>query len=243
VTPLCGAATRWCALLGLYQPETAGQAGFSSAGCASDPAGPARPASPTLSDLGPKPAGPPLFCLRVLDLAQHAGLSARPVLLSSSREILSKVLLPASAYFDHMAVCVELGPGVDRCLDLTDRFGSSLRDSPGLAGSIRLDGAAKEPLGTFPAPVYGWEERFSSHRRLEAGGNLTEQARCEYVDAAAEYVRGVLSGMTREERIRWALSQYEEYFEERNSPEFSFEGIEEPGSTLVVAWKATYRAL
>ena len=67
VTPYCGAAMRWCALLGLLQSKTAGQVGFSPADREADPLGPVGSTPPTSPDPGPKAAYPRLFCLRVDD--------------------------------------------------------------------------------------------------------------------------------------------------------------------------------
>ena len=178
-----------------------------------------------------------------IDLANRAGIDAYPVLTSTFRNDLDKLLLPASNYFNHMIACAALSDGSQYCVDLTDSYSPYDRLSYGVQGAISLDltSEAKEPK-RLPETQYVREtEVISTYSFTEKDMLLNEETRT-FVGDYATAVRASLQSRTQDERRLWAIEDYQSNISNSVTPEFRFEGISDVSKPVSVISEAEFSA-
>lgn len=168
-----------------------------------------------------------------LQMAEIAGLSASPVVVSSHRKNPQKLITPSLAYFDHMVACVDLD-GEEVCIDLTDPY------TPTLAAQNFLSAAAALSLAPGTGSVtqfdrigLGWTLRVESHNRLE-GATVYETERRVFGPGYSGAMRSALAGLNRTELERWVRNAYEEIYGTDPELEIGVTGIAEQQTELVV---------
>ncbi len=174
-------------------------------------------------------------------LARRAGLDAFPVLTSFKRFNPEKLILPALSYFDHMVACATVADGSERCVDLTDPYSSYQSLSAALRGAVRLDlRPGVTGPGRFAMPTFTWEVNVRTEISLRDDGTIGERQERSYRDAYGASLRGGLSSLNRDERRRWAVSQYQDYVSDMVEPEFEFSGLRSVHDPLVIRSTTTY---
>ena len=175
------------------------------------------------------------------DLARRSGLQVHLVLTSAHRQNLAKLLLPATAYFDHMVACVRTAAGADHCVDLTDPFSAYDASSGSLNGGVRLDltGTTEAPT-RFPTIRYQWTMTVETENAFTRDGSVTEQQKRWFLGPYAAYLRSGLRQRQREERQQFATQQYHRYISEWVNPRFRFLGVDDVRRPLDIASEATY---
>ncbi len=175
-----------------------------------------------------------------LQMAEIAGLSAVPVVVSSHRKNPEKLITPSLAYFDHMVACVEIDGETATCIDLTDPY------SPAVASPGYLSGATALPLvaGTddvsrMPLVRARWGMAVESHNVLE-GSSVHETERRGYGPGHSGQLRAGLAGLNRTELQRWARESYEAVYGTAVPIEFSFAGLDSQQQQVVIESRATF---
>ncbi|MCA9594713.1 MAG: DUF3857 and transglutaminase domain-containing protein [Myxococcales bacterium] len=172
-----------------------------------------------------------------VDMAQMAGLDAYPVLVSTRRERVEKLLVPSGIYFDHLIACAHVSEE-EQCVDLTAPS-SPHTELPGvLAGSVRLpiteDGSA-EP-STLPAPRYGWEVHLDIQRTVKSSGAMSETGSRKYFAGAAASLRGVLTSKDHAERVQWAEEGFRQAFGDKLHPVIQLQNVDNVDAPLEILW-------
>lgn len=171
-------------------------------------------------------------------MARRAGLRAYPVVVSTLRNDLDKLLLPSWQYFDHMIACVEVGLDPEPlCMDLTTPNAATGSLPPGLYGSVALDlkeGVTAPRTLRSSRPV--WDIDVGARNEFDCQGNVVETTRRVFKGPAAVWERGLLRGLTVEQRTE----RERDLFSDEVEPEVSFSGLEDPSSPLEVATTVPY---
>ena len=151
-----------------------------------------------------------------VDLARRAGIEAFPVLTSTYRENVAKLLLPASSYFNHMVACARLPGAEDRpereiCVDLTDPYSAYSVPYHTVQGAIRLDVTpeASGP-GQLPAADYGWVLTAESDHSLTPDGALESEETRTFAGMNAAWMRTHLQDRNPAERQEWLTEDFRE---------------------------------
>jgi transglutaminase-like putative cysteine protease len=170
-------------------------------------------------------------------MARQAGIPAYPVLVSTVRSALDKLMLPSWKYFDHMIVCLEqVGARGPVCLDPTTADAPTGVLPPTLYGSVALDlrddvDAPHEILA--PPVVVDIDVR--TENLLACDGNITEQLVRKHNGANAVWERRLLRGSTVEERTRWARYEYQSLLGNKTDPSFQWSGLDDPTQPVTVS--------
>jgi len=174
-----------------------------------------------------------------VQMADLAGISAVPVLVSSHRKNIDKLQVPSISYFDHMVACGIAGK-TRFCVDLTDPSTSSDTYPVYLNGAVSLplisDIDRPIPLQTSP---YAWAISVTSDNRFE-GGSLVEHERREYGPSYSGWLRGSLDRLSEEDLERWAVDDYQSASGSDAEPTFTFSGLRRQQEPLVVESDATF---
>ncbi len=176
-----------------------------------------------------------------LDFAKLAGIKAYPVLISSSRQNLSKFYLPSHSYFDHMIACGALNSGMKFCVDLTNPFASFDVIPNNIQGSIGL--TIQEPTTLpkqMPLGQNRWKLEVDSDYVFDYDGNLSEKQNRTYVGAYATQLRSSLAALSKEEIEKLAVEDYQQNISDSVSPDFFFKGIDDQQSTLIFNSSVVY---
>lgn len=176
-----------------------------------------------------------------VDLARRAGFDAYPVLTSSNRKNLDKLLIPAAGYFDHMVACVRvLGAdgGEDRelCFDLTDPYSSSDTLSDWVQGAVRLKltGATTAP-DRLPGDEFTWTLDVRTDYQLNADGSLDQKRTRRYGRANAAWLRGRLQPRSRKDRMEWLRENFEyNHNEGVELKSIDYQGVDDPAGQAVI---------
>lgn len=171
-----------------------------------------------------------------VDLARKSGLDAYPVLTSTNRFSLSKLLLPTSIYFNHMIACANLDSGKPSCVDLTDPY-----TSPELLPKT-IQGAVSLPIGRgSPVPdklqseEYPWALTLKSENRLTKNGSVEENLVRTYQTHWAAGLRGSLASKSQADRERWLLDNYHTVMSDKVTPSMQVTGLEHTQSPIVIS--------
>lgn len=183
-----------------------------------------------------------------VDLARRAGLDAYPVLTSTRRDNLEKLLLPASTYFNHMIACVRLpgqagAPDREICVDLTDPFSAYDVLSRNAQGAIRLNvRPGTEAPGTLSAEDYGWMMTMETERRLTPEGGLESDGTRTFGGLNAAWLRARLQDRNRDERQEWLRSDYyDNHKDEVELISATAEGVDELAAEVRVRTRTFYK--
>lgn len=174
-----------------------------------------------------------------LQMAELAGISAFPVLVSSHRKNLAKVEVPSIAYFDHMVSCGLIG-NARFCVDLTDPYTSAE------AFPVYLNNAVSLPLlyeadraVTVPPSRFAWSLNVTSENRFD-GGALIEHERREYGGAYSGALRSSLAALNEANLSTWAVNEYQRVSGSDAEPAFKFTALRDQHQPLVVESDVTY---
>jgi transglutaminase-like putative cysteine protease len=170
-----------------------------------------------------------------VDLARQAGLDAYPVLTSSKRLALSKLLLPAANYFNHMIACVKLSPYQEACVDLTDP-GTSAEHLPySLHGAVSLTvGRGTDTPRNLATEPYIWITEVKANNRLTDDGAIVETLERNYNSHWAAGLRHALASKSQAERERWLLEDYRSVMTDKVTPSVQLQGLDQPQSLVVM---------
>ena len=168
-----------------------------------------------------------------IEMARRAGIKAYPVLTSSKRFEASKLLLPATAYFDHMVACGTIEDNKEYCVDLTDSNSSYKFLSPGIEGKVKLDliKFSKTPQSFRPAD-FGANKKVNVVNRVLSDGSIEEKITTEYYEQNATFVRSSLLPLNKVERERKMQEVYRETVSNRVTPNFEFEGLSDVSAPM-----------
>lgn len=197
-----------------------------------------RPASQTLaSRFGDCKDKTTLF----IALARRAGMDAYPVLTTFSRFDPDKLLLPGTAYFDHMVACVRLGPSEEYCVDLTDPYNGYDTLSSSLNGAIRFDlVAAPAAPGAFRTSPFAWIVDVTSDIDYRDNGDIAEHQTRTYDGPYAGNLRSAMLSRDRYQRREWLLEQYHGSVSDRVDPEFELHRLEDVEAPLTIESTVLY---
>lgn len=177
-----------------------------------------------------------------VDLARNAGLDAYPVLASTGRMSLAKLLLPSGVYFNHMLACVKSVQAGEICVDLTDPDTGGGHLPYALQGAVALavghDAIAPHNLAS---ETFTWVAQTTADNRLHADGSVLESLARTYDTHWAAEVRRALAVKSQEERVRWLQDNYRSVMGDKAKPAFSVQGLETPDSGITLASTAEYR--
>ena len=178
----------------------------------------------------------------MIDLLQHHGIEAHPVLVATGRRNPEPLAIPSHSYFDHLIVCGELSTGSEFCLDPTDPY-SSGRLSNWVQGAVALPLNREGGPTTLPEEDYRWVLTESLELELDADGNLAENGELRYEGGYGAQLRALLSGMVESELVEWATRDYHSTVSDLVEPEFAFDGIDVPGGPVTVSWKTSFEGM
>ncbi|WP_347987710.1 DUF3857 and transglutaminase domain-containing protein [Methylomonas sp. AM2-LC] len=174
--------------------------------------------------------------LLFVDLARQIGLDAYPVLTSTKRQSLSKLLLPSANYFNHMIACVRLNPDKESCVDLTDPDTSAEYLPQSLQGAISLTiGREDMAPGNLALEPYTWIERIKADNRFTRAGDISESLERRYHSHWAASLRSKLTSKSQVERDRWLLEDYRAVMSEKATPVVQVEGLDRLNNQLVIS--------
>ncbi|WP_367155711.1 DUF3857 domain-containing transglutaminase family protein [Methylomonas sp. HYX-M1] len=179
-----------------------------------------------------------------VDLARRAGLDAYPVLTSTKRTALNKLLLPSANYFNHMIACVKLSKGGEQCADLTDpeTAGRHLPHSLQGAVALRLGRNGNAPH-TLPREPYTWVARLKADNVLTEAGSVVETLARRYESHWAAGLRRVLSAKSKIESERWLLEDFQAVMGAQAEPTFSVQGLENQEAEMALNTTVEYQNL
>lgn len=170
-----------------------------------------------------------------VDLARHSGLDAYPVLTSTQRSSLAKLLLPTINYFNHMLACVKLGTGQEVCLDLTDPDTASGHLSYAVQGAVALTvGRGADAPRNLDTDPYTWIVRVKADNNMLANGSIVETLERHYDSHWAAGLRRALAAKSRLELDRWLVDDYRSIMGDKVTPRVSLQGLEEPQAAMVL---------
>ncbi len=172
-----------------------------------------------------------------VDLARRAGIEAFPVLTSTRRDNVGKLLLPASSYFNHMVACARLpdaegGATREICVDLTDPYSAYSVPYRSVQGAVRLDIApGSDGPGQLPAADYGWVLIVESKHTLTPEGALESDTTRTFAGMNAAWLRTRLQDRNPQERQEWLTDD----FREINKDEVELISVEAEGVERLTA--------
>jgi hypothetical protein len=173
-------------------------------------------------------------------MARLAGLEAWPVITSTQRIDVTRLRLPALAYFDHMVACVRQAGEEQRnpiCLDLTDPYSSPRELSGYLQGAVMLDTRSSAPSPeVFPVPAFAGRLSVNLKRVIRRDGKIVETGSTTYSRALAAYQRGALAPVSPEQQQKLLVDRYHDGIAIGPKPEFKIEGLERVEDPVVVSW-------
>jgi transglutaminase-like putative cysteine protease len=171
-----------------------------------------------------------------VDLARHSGLDAYPVLTSTQRSSLDKLLIPTTNYFNHMLACVKLEQHEEVCVDLTDPDTSSGHLSYAVQGAVALavGRGAESPRKLVAEPIT-WIVRVNADNKMMADGSIIETLERRYDSHWAAGLRRTLAAKSQTELNRWLLDDYRLIMGDKFTPDVWVHGLGEPQSALVIS--------
>lgn len=177
-----------------------------------------------------------------VDLAKQAGLDAYPVLTSTTRFSLSKLLLPASGYFNHMIACVKLSQYKEFCIDLTDAETSAEHLPASLHGAVSLTvGRGTVGPSNLASEPYTWIEEVKANNLLTADGSIVETLERRYNSHWAAGLRHALVPKSQADRDRWLLENYRSVMTDKVIPSVQLQGLDQPKSSVVMTSTTEFR--
>ncbi|MDJ0944651.1 MAG: DUF3857 and transglutaminase domain-containing protein [Kiloniellales bacterium] len=182
-----------------------------------------------------------------VDLVRRAGIEAFPVLTSTRRENVGKLLLPASSYFNHMVACARLpdaegGPEREICVDLTDPYSAYSVPYRSVQGAIRLDirPESRAP-GQMPAADYGWVLTVASNNVLTPEGSFEKDATRTFAGMNAAWLRTRLQTRNPEERQEWLTEDFRDIHTDAvDLISVATEGVERLTDEVTIRTKSVY---
>lgn len=170
-----------------------------------------------------------------VDLARQAGLDAYPVLTSTVRKSLDKLILPSAAYFNHMLACVNFKDKQEYCVDLTDPDTVGEYVSANLQGAVALSiGRNTQAPHNLATETYTWVERIHADNQLSKDGEIVESLERRFGSQWAADLRSMLVLKNRMERQRWLENSYHAVMGDKLMPEIQLQGLDRPGETLAI---------
>lgn len=177
-----------------------------------------------------------------VDLARKVGLDAYPVLTSTNRRSLSKLLLPASSYFNHMIACVKLTPNYESCVDLTDPYLSAEFLPRAIHGAVKLTvGRGTEAPGSLASETFTWKMEMKADNRLTDDGTIVETLERSYDSHWAAGIRSGLESRSQVDREQWLLEDYRNIMGDKVSPSLRLAGLDHPSFPLVISSTTEFR--
>ncbi len=171
-----------------------------------------------------------------VDLAQRSGFEAYPVLTSTNRKSLSKLMIPSSSYFNHMIACVKLNADKEQCVDLTDSNASFTQLSSYIQGSIMLRAGSTNPKPELlPKDLYAWQVSINASNRFTEHGSIVEKLDRNYLTHWGTELRRNLVSRTRNELDQWLLDDYRNVYTDKATPTIQISGLDQQGSPLVIS--------
>jgi hypothetical protein len=174
-----------------------------------------------------------------VQMADLAGISAVPVLVSSHRKNPDKLQVPSVSYFDHMVSCGIAG-NTRFCVDLTDSATSADAYPVYLNGAVSLPliPDIDRPIALQTSP-YAWALHVTSDNRFE-GNSLVEHERREYGHGYSGWLRPSLDAMSQSDLQRWAIDDYQSASGSDAEPTFTFAGLRRQHEPLIVESDVTF---
>jgi len=177
-----------------------------------------------------------------VDLARQAGLDAYPVLTSTKRQSLAKLLLPSSNYFNHMIACVKLTPDKESCVDLTDPETSAEHLPYSLHDAVSLKiGRETIAPGNLAAEPYTWVVEIKADNRLTEDGVIVETLERSYNSHWAAGLRYTLASKSQADRDRWLIEDYRSVMSDKLTPTVRLQGLDQPNSLVVMTSTTEFR--
>lgn len=170
-----------------------------------------------------------------VDLARHSGLDAYPVLTSTQRTSLAKLLLPATNYFNHMLACVSLADDKEVCVDLTDPDTSSGHLSYAVQGVVALTvGRGATAPRNLDADPYTWIVDVKADNKMNTDGSVVESLERRYASHWGAGLRKTLAAKSRMEIDRWLTNDYQAIMGNKVTPGVGLHGLETPELPVVL---------
>jgi len=176
------------------------------------------------------------------EMARMAGLDAYPVLATTQRKNLSKFMLPAHIYFNHVISCVKTKTGAERCFDLTDPFTDSTQLPYYMHGTVGLQlgsGGESQPI-QFPTLKYTWSVQFEMNNQLLQDGSLVETFDRSYMNHYGSFFRGKLAHKTNEEKSIWFSDGYKGVMGKTENVKFDATGLDTISGPVIIHSKTKY---
>lgn len=160
----------------------------------------------------------------LVHLLESVGVEPYPVLVATGRSSLDEVQIPTMSYFDHMVVCFEL-EGEQKCLDATDSYTDWQHTPAWVQRKVALTLKPGEEPRLIEPVRYRWRLQVDHETLFTGAGGAVERQQRRYIGEYAGSLRGVLAGMTSEERNAWATQEYQREVSSQVSPEFSLDDV------------------
>jgi transglutaminase-like putative cysteine protease len=177
-----------------------------------------------------------------VDLVRNVGLDAYPVLTSTKRNSISKLLLPSSSYFDHMIACVKVNPKKESCIDLTEPYTSANYLPQSIQGAVSLT-VGNETVGprNLPTELYAWKIAVKANNQITETGSIIEKLERKYDSHWGANLRGFLVAQSLVDQQRWLLENYQDVMGNRGAPDIKISGLERPDSPIEIATTTEFR--
>jgi transglutaminase-like putative cysteine protease len=165
----------------------------------------------------------------LLALSSAAGLEAHAVLASFQRYELDRLLLPESAYFDHMIACVALPDEPELvCVDPTlTRAGLELPAELHGAVALSLRDGPQHPH-TLPRGPYGWDIAVEERVEMGCDGSARRTTERRFAGPASFSLRAWLLAAPSDEQQRFFAQEYHDSVSLEVTPRFELRDLSEP---------------
>lgn len=169
-------------------------------------------------------------------LGRLVGLEITPVLTSTERKDLKRVLRPSSSYFDHMIACIGSDLEGVVCVDPTQAY-SGLALSPLLNGAIALALGPQSPaaLSNLPTTKFGWEIQVHRERTFQPDGSVSTSETRRFSGPGSAIDRAQLLALSSADRTFAVAAQYKQVHDTTTAPDFTFQHLTDPDVDFEIA--------
>jgi hypothetical protein len=159
-------------------------------------------------------------------LARAAGLEAYPVLVSSRRHDVERLLVPSANYFDHMIACRKERAENEDCVDLTMSHTSPSNSVLSLGGNtaLRLHEGADSPHA-LARPRYGWRIEIDGETEVRCDGSIATRITRNLGGLASVTYRAILEGVSAQERQKLLKEENRNATQADHVSEFAIDGL------------------
>ena len=170
-----------------------------------------------------------------------AGINAHPVLVATDRSDPTKLTIPASSHFDHMAVCNldETGAPIE-CLDPTVHTAKGVGTTYVLQGKVGLPLIKGAKPIKLPQDKYRWQTDVIATIAFDHKGNQIEVQKRRYSGPYATIKRAQLEGLDPDDLQRELRQEYHDTHSTSADPVFDIKGLYNPQRAVEISSSASF---